>query len=65
MSERPIPHKPSPSRMREINETIRYAMWSVFEVSAPLGDADRATLAAEVEAVRLAGRRGRRDPRLV
>ena len=32
MSERSVPAKPSPSRMREINDTIRYSMWSVFEV---------------------------------
>jgi chlorite dismutase len=35
--------------MREINDSIRYAMWSVFRVAAPLGD-DREQLAAEVEA---------------
>lgn len=43
------PGKPSPSRMREINESIRYAMWSVFAVEHRLGDADRGALAAEVE----------------
>lgn len=42
------PGKPSPSRVREINDTIRYAMWSVFAVDR-LGDADRGTLAAEVQ----------------
>ncbi|MFV0464200.1 MAG: hydrogen peroxide-dependent heme synthase [Nostocoides sp.] len=36
--------------MREINETIRYAMWSVFAVDTPLGEADRAALAAEATA---------------
>ncbi len=41
--------KPSPARMREINDSIRYAMWSVFAVSTPLGDVDRESLAAEVE----------------
>ncbi|MDO5502346.1 MAG: chlorite dismutase family protein [Actinomycetia bacterium] len=51
MSERPIPAKPTPARMREINESIRYAMWSVFEVSAPLGEGDRAGMIAEVEAL--------------
>ncbi len=35
--------------MREINDTIRYAMWSVFAVETRLGDADRAALAGEVE----------------
>jgi len=37
--------------MREINESIRYAMWSVFKVGTPLGDADRHALTAEVEAL--------------
>ncbi len=49
MTTRPIPHKPTPARMREINETIRYAMWSVFALETRLGDADRAALAAEIE----------------
>jgi chlorite dismutase len=35
--------------MREINETIRYTMWSVFEVTEGIGDADRAAMVAEVE----------------
>ena len=46
---RPAPSKPTPARMREINETIRYTMWSVFEVTERLGDGDRAAMAAEVE----------------
>ncbi len=33
---------------REINEQIRYTMWSVFRLARPLGDADRATEATEV-----------------
>jgi hydrogen peroxide-dependent heme synthase len=40
-----------PSRSREINETIRYTMWSVFTLdpaAGPLPD-DRARLAAEAE----------------
>ncbi len=43
--------KPSPARVREINETIRYAMWSVFALTTPVGDADRDALAREVEDV--------------
>ena len=27
--------KPSPAQIREINDTIRYAMWSVFSCPAP------------------------------
>ena len=47
---RPTPSKPSPARMREINASIRYAMWSVFKVTTPLGDGDaRAAMTAEVE----------------
>ena len=42
--------KPTPSRIREINSSIRYAMWSVFSVTAPLGD-DRERMAKEVEAL--------------
>jgi chlorite dismutase len=40
--------KPSPARIREINDSIRYAMWSVFSVTGPLGD-DRDVMAKEVE----------------
>jgi chlorite dismutase len=36
------------SRIKELNATIRYTMWSVFRVQTPLGDADRAPVAAEV-----------------
>ena len=46
---RPAPTKPTPARMREINESIRYTMWSVFEVTERLGDADRAAMTAEIE----------------
>ena len=42
--------KPSPGQIREINDSIRYAMWSVFKVTGPLPE-DRAKLAAEVEAL--------------
>ena len=30
--------KLTPAQMREINETIRYSMWSVFASVTPLGD---------------------------
>ncbi len=33
---------------KEINESIRYTMWSVFRLDLPFGDADRAAEAAEV-----------------
>jgi chlorite dismutase len=42
--------KPTPSRIREINASIRYAMWSVFAVTAPLGE-DRDVMVKEVESL--------------
>ena len=41
----------SAKKAKEINDTIRYAMWSVFRLRDPLGDADRVEEAAEVEAL--------------
>jgi hydrogen peroxide-dependent heme synthase len=37
------------AKLRELNDTIRYTMWSVFRLQSPLGEADRASEAAEVE----------------
>jgi peroxiredoxin len=37
------------ARVRQINETIRYTMWSVFRLREVLGEADRAAEGAEVE----------------
>jgi len=34
---------------KELNDTIRYTMWSVFRVEHALGDGDRSGLAAEVD----------------
>ncbi len=39
------------ARTRELNETIRYTMWSVFKLRDVLGDADRAAESAEVQAL--------------
>ena len=36
---------------RELNDVIRYTMWSVFRARTGLGDADRPALAAEVDAL--------------
>ena len=36
-------------KARDLNELIRYTMWSVFRVDPPLGDADRSALGHEVE----------------
>jgi chlorite dismutase len=36
------------ARIRELNDTIRYTMWSVFRVEGSLGADPRATLAGEV-----------------
>jgi peroxiredoxin len=41
----------SARKAREINETVRYTMWSVFRLREPLADADRADEAAEVDAL--------------
>jgi chlorite dismutase len=43
--------KPSAGQIREINDSIRYAMWSVFKVTGPLSSLpeDRAKVTAEVE----------------
>jgi chlorite dismutase len=43
--------KPSAGKIREINDSIRYAMWSVFKVTGAVspGVQDRARIAAEVE----------------
>ncbi|GAA1755356.1 hydrogen peroxide-dependent heme synthase [Nostocoides vanveenii] len=49
MSDRPVPSKPTPARMREINDSIRYAMWSVFAVETPLGHAGRQAYVRDVE----------------
>ena len=40
--------KLTPARMREINESIRYSMWSVFGSVTPLGD-DREKVADELD----------------
>ena len=37
-------------KARDINDSIRYTMWSVFRVERPLGD-DRSALASEVDAL--------------
>jgi len=42
--------KPSPSQIREINDTVRYALWSVFAATSPLG-VDREAAAQEVSAL--------------
>jgi hydrogen peroxide-dependent heme synthase len=36
-------------RAKDLNDTIRYTLWSVFHLREPLGDADRETEAREVE----------------
>ncbi|KRF41163.1 hydrogen peroxide-dependent heme synthase [Terrabacter sp. Soil810] len=39
----------TPAEMREINDTIRYCMWSVFSTVTPVGD-DREAVTADLEA---------------
>ena len=41
--------KPSAARIREINSSLRYTMWSVFRAATPLGAAPRDELAGEVD----------------
>ena len=41
----------SVKKAKEINDTIRYAMWSVFKLREPLADADRELEAGEIEAL--------------
>ena len=41
--------KTNAARTREINDTIRYTMWSVFRAATPLGAALREELATEVD----------------
>ncbi len=36
-------------KARELNDVLRYTAWSVFKAARPLGAADRAALAAEVD----------------
>ena len=38
----------TPAEMREINDTIRYCMWSVFSTVTPIGD-DRDAVTADLE----------------
>ena len=42
-------HVSKGKRARELNDTIRYTMWSVFSLREVLGDADREVEAREVE----------------
>jgi chlorite dismutase len=46
------------ARLRELNDTIRYTMWSVFRVADPLGPAPREPIVAEIESLldQLAGK---------
>ncbi|MFI5953543.1 hydrogen peroxide-dependent heme synthase [Cryptosporangium sp. NPDC051539] len=48
MAEPSTGHNPNAQRIRELNDSIRYTMWSVFRAETPL-PADRVALSAEVE----------------
>ncbi len=41
---------PAKPKARDVNEMVRYTMWSVVAVSTPLGDGDRSLLVKEIEA---------------
>ena len=45
----PTSGKSKAAKSRELNEAIRYTMWSVFRLADVLGEADRSSEAAEVE----------------
>ncbi|WP_104107867.1 hydrogen peroxide-dependent heme synthase [Nocardioides sp. 616] len=50
MSDAPTETTPTnASRIKDLNDSIRYTMWSVFKLRDLIGDADRAAEAAEVE----------------
>jgi peroxiredoxin len=52
MSEIEAAHTKSRGKLaKEINDTIRYTMWSVFRLERVLGDADRQAEASEVDAL--------------
>jgi hydrogen peroxide-dependent heme synthase len=38
----------APPKARDVNQVVRYTMWSVFRVRGPLDDVDRGPFAAEV-----------------
>ena len=49
--DRPLtgPDEPRSQEARELNDTIRYTMWSVFRLADVLGETDRVSEAAEVD----------------
>ena len=47
MTETPAERLRSEMSARELNQVIRYAMWSVFQVARPLGESDRTALTDE------------------
>jgi chlorite dismutase len=49
MTESQTESQTNAARIRELNATIRYTMWSVFRVADPLGPAPRDEVAAEVD----------------
>ena len=44
-----VQETPAKPRARDINDTLRYAMWSVFVVREPLPESGREAMVAEVE----------------
>jgi peroxiredoxin len=51
VSQSGTPDHTNAARLRELNATIRYTMWSVFRVATPLGAALRDGLGGEVESL--------------
>jgi hydrogen peroxide-dependent heme synthase len=46
-----VPSESVKPKAREINEMVRYTMWSVFRVARPLGDAPRDGVVSELDAL--------------
>ncbi len=45
------PARTAGRRARELNDTIRYTMWSVFKIARPFADSDRSPVVAEIHAL--------------
>jgi chlorite dismutase len=58
MADEATPTNPNAARIRELNATVRYTMWSVFQATSPL-PADRTAVSSELE--ELVGQLGEKD----
>ncbi|GAA1717328.1 hydrogen peroxide-dependent heme synthase [Fodinicola feengrottensis] len=58
MADEATPTNPNAARIRELNATVRYTMWSVFQATSPL-PVNRSSVTAELE--ELIGQLGEKD----